>query len=781
MIHKSIFRFLSAILVLSLTYNSFSQEVVINEFMADNESALQDSDGDFSDWIEIYNSGNFAVNLKGYGLSDNRNNLRKWLFPNLTIPAKCHILIYASGKNRASVNELHTNFKISADGEELFLTNNLGILIDCTPAEMLLPDESMGRFPDGSENWFKTFNFTPGESNNTINHLLFSAEEGYYNSPFYLSIQSLMNDSVWYTLNGSEPTVASNLYTDSIFLNYIYNTPNYFSEFPSTPEQSEMSYKAWECPDTIMHKAHIVRCASFRNGIQTSKIYTHTFFVDSTIFGKYSFPVVSLVTDEKNLFDNEYGIYLPGKYFDPSNPEWTGNYFQSDSMWERPVYITLFDTAGHRGFSQDAGFRIHGFKSRQAAQKSFRLYARKEYGIKDFYYPLLPQRENKEYKRFLLRATMGDWWYNTLIRDVLAQEIAKDLDLDYQSYQPAIVYLNGEYWGIYFIRDHIDERYISYLYGYDKDSVDLIGGNYMDIYAGSNKEYIKLADFINRNNLAYNDIYEYVLTKIDISNFIDYYIAEMFMGNMDWPFNNQKLWRPQTPDGKWRWVLYDVDAGFGDVSTNMLTHSLIHADKQWDEMSVSTFIFKNLLKNEQFIDSFLKRYAEVLNNNFNELELTDKLNKVISLVENEIPHHISRWNFPASFTKWNNNVRNKLLEYLKERPCAVEKNILDSFPNKKFGFTCNKTSSGFEKLDGEIIVGPNPSNGSFFIYNYSKVRNFKNFSITDIGGRTIWSDNTIQFYEGEKKQFNLSLPSGVYFLKYSNGENFGIHKLVISQ
>jgi len=292
--------------------------------------------------------------------------------------------------------------------------------------------------------------------------------------------------------------------------------------------------------DNLIDKANIIRFASFRNGQRTSKIYTKTYFIDKNIFSKYNMPVISLVSEEDNLFNYELGIYVPGTHYDPENPEWSGNYFKDGDEWERPVHIEYFENDGCLGFSQNAGIRIHGLKTRQAAQKSLKLYARNEYGDKYFNYPLLPQKSITEYKRFLLQTTMGSWRGNPIIGDVLAHEIVRDLNFEYQDYQAVVVYLNGEYWGIHTLRDRIDERYIAYTNNVDKDSVDIINGNFWLVEAGSNEHYLKLADFIEVKDLSFESNYEYVKTQIDIYSFIDYQIAEMFFSNKDWPDNNQK-------------------------------------------------------------------------------------------------------------------------------------------------------------------------------------------------------------------------------------------------
>ncbi len=762
--------FFAVFQVLGIYEKIHGQGIVINEFMSDNESTLKDKDGDYSDWVELYNNSDLPVNIFQYRLSDNSNIPAKWTFPEIVIPPKGFLVVFASGKDIHNPEELHTNFSIAAEGEAIFLTNNNGELIDQTEALMLWEDETVGRYPDGSENWLKSSITTPGNSNNTVNHLIFSDEEGFYTTPFMLTIKSLTGDTVYFTTDGSVPDEGSDVFPDSLLLSYRYSDPNYFSEVQTTPPQDLMSYKAWESPDTLIQKANIIRSASFRNGIRTSKLYTHTYLIDSLIFNKYQLPVVSLVTDEKNLFDPDSGIYVPGKHFDPDNPEWTGNYFNTGDEWERPVSISYFERNGSPGFSLDGGIRIHGFKSRQASQKSLRLYARKEYGRKSFNYPVLPQRNVTDFRRLVLRTTMGDWFGNTLVRDVLAHELSRSFDLEYQDYQPAVVFLNGEYWGIYTIRDRVDERYIEYLYGIDKDHVDIINGNYLDVEAGSNEHYVRLAEFIENNDLAQNDHYEFVATQIDISNFIDYQISEMFFANLDWPINNQRLWRPQTPDGKWRWILFDVDAGFSDPEFSMLHHSLVeNMGSDWKNMPVSTFLFANLLKNENFMKLFLDRYDKILRDELVLDKMLEKLEVIMELYRQDLPDHISRWNFPVDMETWEYDIRNQIIPFLENRPCAVAKNVSEFFNISDFGFACSTSSDVPVIFSEELVVAPNPSKGSFYIINNSPELTLDNLVLTDMNGRIIYSENNIYLQNGRRKYFNLEgLPAGIYFLKYHN-------------
>lgn len=755
----------------------YGQNLVINEFMADNGSSIQDEDGDYSDWIELYNTTNETINLLGYSLSDNEMELSKWKFPELNIQAHSFLIIFASSKNRFNTNELHTNFKISSEGEVLFLCNALGDLLDQTEAVVLVENETFGRFPDGFGSFMKLNASSLGSTNHSTNQLLFSHEGGFYKNPFYLKVNSLLGDTIYYTLDGSLPTEQSGILSDSLWIDFKYNSENILSDIPTTPNQSLISYKAWEAPDNNVDKGTILRCASFKNKVLSSEIYTQTLFVDTNIFEKYKLPIISLVTDAENLFSHDSGIYVPGIFYDEDNPEWTGNYFRHGADWERPVHIEFYEKNGDLAFAQNAGIRIHGGKTRQACQKTLRLYARQSYKEKYFNYKLFPQKDFSKYKRFLLRSSMGAWGGQTLLTDPLAHEISKDLNFETQDFKPVVVYINGEYWGIHTLRDRIDDEYLAYTADVNQDSVDLISGNYNIVNAGTNHHYVNLLEFISQNDLSFEANYNYVETQMDIDNYVDYQIAELFFQNVDWPTNNFKLWRPQSLDGKWRWIFYDLDAGFLNSDFNMFNFSTDTVSYVVDNyMNTSIYLFINLLKNPSFRYRFVTRYAEILNHDFEINTMINKLEAVKELYKNEIPHHISRWNYPDSYERWESDVDEGLLSFLKGRPCVVEEHIIDFFDLDDFAFYCD-----IDKEDKvKFIIAPNPSDGRFFILHESPKIKEVSVRVINSTGKLLYFEPNLELNAFRKKYIDLSSYSNnTYFVHIYNNEFTDWHKVVI--
>jgi hypothetical protein len=739
----------------------YGQDVVINEMMSDNDNSVFDEDGESADWIELYNRGSSTVDLEGYHLSDDENDLQKWTFPQVELQSGNFLLVFASGKDIIGIGSLHTNFKISAEGEKLFLSNKEEVILDEVEAIELKEDESFGRLPDGSNNQLILPSSSPSESNNNSNKLLFSHEAGLYDTPFELSISSYLEDSIYYTIDGSEPTSQSLLYESNLLLKNISSNPNFWSEIPTSPIGENITYPTWTSPNSAVDKANIIRCATFKNEIKTSDTYTKSYLILDDILNRYDMPVISLITEGDNFFDNDVGIYVPGVKYDSTNPEWTGNYFTDEIESERPIHIEYFEPNGELGFSQNAGVRIHGGKTRHAAQKSLKLYARKAYGDKDFDYPLMPQNGVNKYERFLLQTTMGAWGGETVVKDILAHEIVKDLNIERMDYQPAVVFLNGEYWGIHHIRDRIDEEYLAYTTGLAIDSIviDRTGNNH----------FFALIDYFKSHLPINNEALDYISTQMDIDGFIDYQIAEMFLNNYDWPSNNTRHWRPKTEDGKWRWIFFDLDGGFGDYNYNMLEHNT-NADSSitWPNGAGFTFFFRSLIENDKFLEQFLSRYKVLLENDFRISVTKEKLFGIIEEYQAEMPHHIDRWSFPMSMNTWLDDIDKNIIDFLKKRPCAVVENIIDFFGLPSYDVVCKDSLDNVIQTPANygFSISPNPNNGKFSIHNNSPNTRLFQINILNTLGQIIYQKSSTLLKRNTNEGIDISHSApGIYYLK----------------
>ncbi|TYQ15278.1 UNVERIFIED_CONTAM: Fn3 domain-containing protein [Acetivibrio alkalicellulosi] len=575
--------------------------------------------------------------------------------------------------------------------------------------------------------------------------ITFSHSGGFYEEEFPLYINMEDQDvKIYYTLDGSEPTTDSHLYEQHIQIKRRDNDPDFYSLIDQT---SDTFYP----PLQPVNKAVIVRARAFNGDIPTSQIITSTYFIGSEEKDPYTLPVISLVSDPYNLFDYNNGIYVKGKYYDElydrRQQAWEreGNFSQRGRDWERDVHIEYFNSDNKLAFSQNAGVRIHGGATRTYNQKSLRLYAREEYGNEFFEYPFFQGRkvwqENHvadAFKTVVLRNSGNDS-YSTMFRDAMMQSLVEHTSLDIQAYSPVIVFLNGEYWGIYNIRERFDKHYFASYYGIDPNQLVILenDGELYEGIAEDEEHYRKMIDYITNNSMEDSIHYQYISSLIDIDNYIDYYVSQIFFDNTDWPGNNNRFWRvrkdgfdPDSPyghDGRWRWLLFDTDFGFGlyPYHGGYDNNTLIHATKtdgpQWPNPDWSTLTFRSLLKNENFKNQFINRYADHLNTSFKTETVVKRIHEFKSLLEPEIDEHRLRW---PSKPSWEENV-DTLFQFAINRPQIQRHQIISFFDlegDSEITLNVSDTSKGYIKINSiDINDGSHgiespvyPWNGTYF-------------------------------------------------------------------
>jgi len=635
-----------------------SPTVVLNEFVSSNANGLVDEDGDHSDWIELFNAGSESAALGGWGLTDNPSSPFKWTFPAVTLNPGQFLVVFASSKNRSG-SELHTSFAISAGGEKLVLTAPDGTLVDEAPATAMPADVSLGRQPDAVGAWYYFDAPTPAATNGNDGYLgsgpvAFSHDGGVYAEPLALELDAEGDSVIHYTLDGSTPDEDSPVYSAPIAVTDRAGDPNVFSLIRSSPED------LWQKPDEEIRKAAVVRAIAIRPGVGAGTVVTHTYFVGSDAAGGAALPVVSIAVDEEDFWDYERGIYVPGKIyddlFDPLIPSYRreANYNQRGDEWERPASVEIFEADGSAVLRQGIGLRIHGGATRAWPRKSLRLYARSEYGTSTFEHQFFPDSSITSFKRLLLR-NAGNDFHKTLFRDALMQSLVAGTGLATQAARAAIVFVNGEYWGIYHLTERMDQYYLASHYGVDPDAVDLLT-NDAEVDQGDATHYLALRSFVLSHDFTEAANYDYVTTQMDVNDFATYFAAQIFFRNHDWPQNNIDYWRPRTPDGRWRWLLYDTDFGFGyDGNPEAWKYDSLKRVAV-DELNGHTRMFQKLLASPVFRTQFLVRYADLMNTVF----LPDVVIARIDAMEAEIApvvaEHIVRWRDPTSLSNWHGEV-----------------------------------------------------------------------------------------------------------------------------
>ncbi len=664
-----------------LVASAEGQNIFINEIMASNSKTIRDGDvddptdgskgGAYSDWIEIYNPGSQAIDLKGYTISDSGAT---WTIPQGSVRANGYLLIWASDKNKvAKDGQLHANFKLSSAGEKVELKAPNGTVVDSVTYSSLGEDQSFGRMTDGSSQYKVFTKSTPLAANangiTIVKEPVFSKAGGLYTEAFDLKLTSEDPQAkIYYTTDCSDPVpgaAGTTQYNGSIRIKSRAGEPNVLS---MVQDVSADYQNPWRAPNGEVFKCTTLKAVVISGDGKKSNIVTHSYFVDPGMKSKYSLPIVSVVTDYKNLFDPATGIYMS------KNCEKTGD------EWERPAHIEFFEKGGTLGFSQNIGLRINGAYTRKYPQKSFRIYADGEYGdmgeIKYEIFPGLTKNGNgkslKSFERLILRNAGNDWAFGYM-RDEMAQSLVSHVKgLDTQSARPAILFLDGEYWGVYYIRERFDKDYFKSHYNLDDDKVVItdisqtlgFGGGFgggestsEDLTAYNNE----VINYLKSNSITQQSTYDYIKTKIDIENYINYYVAEIFFDNTDWPGNNMAFWRYKTEDGKyhpeapygqdgrWRWILKDTDFGFGLYSKPATHDTLKYATGEvaegWSNSQETTFLFRTLLQNTEFRNQFINCFADQLNTSF----VPERVIKVISEFENafspEVVEHSERWQY----------------------------------------------------------------------------------------------------------------------------------------
>jgi hypothetical protein len=631
---------------------------------------------------------------------------------------------------------LHTNFSISSAGEDILITNSNGELIDHLAPQAIPANISWGRFPDGLGEMMYFSNSTPGESNHSEGYTellsppIFSHTAGFYADPFSLIMSHTDPEvTIIYTLDGSDPDPDNidgttfqykNVYPgtllNSSYKSYSYDGPIYITDRTDSLERmasfgTDLDGFRIKPQDERIYKGNVVRAMAVKEMGLPSPIVTRSYFVSPDAPDRYNLPVVSITIPPNHLFDYTTGIYTPGKIWDThgGNRRDGGaptNYWQRDDEWERPAHLEFFDGVSNLAISQGIGLRMHGGWSNLYPMKSMRLYARRKYGESRFNHQIFPDQPYDSYNRLLLRISGNDFG-STMFRDAAIQEMVKHLDPDVQAYRPVIHLINGEFWGIINIRERYDKHYLNRVYGVDPDNIDMLKYNLrVLVEEGDMEHYNAMIHYIDGQNLSNNNLFQHVHTLMDVENFTDYTISNIYVFNQDWPGNNVRLWRTKTPftpdapsgqDGRWRWLLFDTDYGLGwwnekgvperiTTPTAVEHNTLTYATKSsgdpgggaWPNPYFSTVIFRNLLDNTEYRNYFINRFADLLNTTFLPGRTTPIISQMKANIEPAMEEHIARWRMPGSMSEWDGQVQ-IMVDFLEERPAFQRQHIVDHF------------------------------------------------------------------------------------------------------
>lgn len=601
--------------------------VVINEYCASNRFMLDDFDN-YEDWVEIYNPNPFFVNLEGYYLSDDPENPLRWEFPTVHIAPYSHLLVICSGRDDLVGGIPHTNFRLTQlRPESIVLSDPDGNILESYELWTTQNGHSVGRVVCGGEEWGITTNPTPGMPN--AGHMLgytgtpmFSIDGGFYNDQVAVSLSTTDYDSeIRYTVDGSEPSIESMLYTEPI-----------------------------EITETT-----VVRARVFANNpnILPGFIETNTYFIDEF----HTLPVFSFSGEElPTLFG--------GLQIEPLGA------------------VEFFDKTGQFIDKSYCEFDKHGNDSWNYPQRGVDFVSRDEYGYsRRLEHEFFQTTDRDRFQRLMVKAAANDNYPfeegGAHIRDSYIQHLSQfiHLDLDERTTTNCIVYVNGEYWGVYDLREKVDDKDFTRIH-YDqprqyKGSELYI--QFIKTWGPTSPKYGEqaaindwndLRSFVQNNDMSEEENYNYLYETLNIMSFIDHMVANSFIVSRDWLNYNTGWWRGLHPDGsakKWRYIMWDMEAALGhyinwtdipDVNYTALPCNVENLNVGYGHTQI---LSKLIEESEGFRQKYINRYADLQNTHFSYENLEYVLDSMIAVITPEMPRQIERWG--GSMEEWQQNVQ----------------------------------------------------------------------------------------------------------------------------
>ena len=578
------------------------QGLRISEVMSSNSRYLQGPGGAACDWIELYNGSDSYLELSDYTITDNGNNLQKYRLPQQSLaPGEYVCILLSETETDLPSGYLRLAFSVSSSGESLYLSKD-GIVADFVFLPELNANTAYGRAP-GSYRYGTLATPTPGKTNSQTAAISAPVtaltQPGAYNDVEYLDITLSAPGEIYYTTNCTTPSRSSQKYTGPVRIT----------------------------------KTTVLRVVCYEDGKQASRIVDLTYLLNEND----NLSVISIVTPPGNLWSEDYGIYASGPGWTPEFPHHGANYWMD---WEYPATISLLDQQEEGFSSVPCGLKIFGGYSRANSKKSLACMFRAEYGEGYLEYPVFGEAGLDRYKALVLRAGGQDAFMTRIRDEVITSYVNQELGIPVQKYRPVVVYLNGQYYGLHFIREKVNENYVAGNYQVAKEDVDL---TYWD--GPNSPAYRALADYARQNDLSQQAHFDYVASQIDLQNYTDYMITQMWIANIDTA--NNKFF--STPEHPWTWVLFDTDLAMRDYAYDSVADQLDAS--QLGNIDVnSKVLLLRLLENEEYKDYFLRRAAWQCS----QVWVADKLIAQIDAVQEQVAgvmeKDCNRWR--CSYKDW---------------------------------------------------------------------------------------------------------------------------------
>ena len=473
------------------------------------------------------------------------------------------------------------------------------------------------------------------EDDAVVHPVTFSAPSGFYDDDFYLTMDAGGN-RIYYTLDSSRPTTHSLLYTGPILIQDASAKENYYSTitdvapyfYPELLKKNNRSIgtKTYQVPKAPIDKATVIRAVSIDETGKRSQEVQLVYYVGFDRKSEYDgMNIMTIVTEPTNLFSYQRGIYVLGQIFadkvenglykgnDVTPSLWTANYRQRGLKWERKAWVSLYDENRDLVYSDWCGIRIQGHACRGLLPKSFNIFTREKYGSAQIDTQSL---FGADYTLHSLTLSNGGQDINTLFKDCLVNTLAADLNVMTREYERCVLFLEGEYWGNYWLIPRFKKDYVSQKYGVEADNLIIIKKEQLE--DGKDEDIDLYNDMIDRlcnTDMTVNENYEQIGEMLDIQSSIDYFALEIYLINQDWPLTNTALWRTRDrgkglcADGKWRWIAYDFNSPTC-MKRDSATMDLIQRTINMSPM------FASLMANKDFESALYDRLVSLANDTF---------------------------------------------------------------------------------------------------------------------------------------------------------------------
>lgn len=696
--------------------------------MPSNVSYIMDESYNYSMWVEVFNPSNMSVNLMNYYFTDDRSDTKKWKPAEKNLAPKAFHILWFERDERAG----HANFKLDPEGGILYIFSAGGLLIDSMYYPSQYRNISYGRKQDGGFDLGFFENPSPGSSNNTrfstsqrCSDPVLSLNGGFYSTTQFVKFMDpTAGDTIYYTTDGSEPKITSSKYFKGSTISITGITT--------------------------------IRAKTISKNKLSSNIIGHTFFINQR---KPKLPVVSIVTDRANLFDNTIGIYTNGTNGITGNGQTTPRNFNQD--WDRPVNFEFFDSTGMVRVNRELDIKILGGWTRANPLKSIAISPKKKHGDNlmryDFFAATKPDRK---YKDIQMRNSGNDF-NQSMMRDAFMQSlIANRMDLDFLAYEPAVIYINGQYYGIENLRERSNKDFMYSNFGLEDDKIYLIEATNLGVNTdkdmATDPALADLQSFAKSKDLSLKVNYDSISKRIDIDEFIHYMIAQIYIANTDWPYNNVKMWNVKGIE-KWRWIYFDTDFGFSNYSHNSLTFALgennagiIGGYSTAPEWSV--ILFKRLILNEEFLSKFIDRFAIHISTTYETARVNRVMDSLSVKIKDEMPYHYSRWgggmsNFNGTLNTMKNFAANRPANMLR----FISQRFLGGVNTHNLKLSTNVPATGFT-LNGNPVIESDATikyfAGKPFSIKANPVRGykFKHWQTINAGNTSIFQNGSVWSY-----------------------------------